>query len=153
MNKSITTSIRIQATRETIWQILLDFEQYPVWNTFIKSITGKVEEQSKLIVELEGMKFSPIVQVYDIGAELTWLGHLWIKGLFDGEHRFYLTDNGDGTTEFEQSEKFSGILVKFLEKKIDKEIKQGFNQMNLELKLRAERMQKEKNINAIESFV
>ena len=84
------------------------------------------------------MTFKPVVLTFKENTELKWLGHLWFKGLFDGEHKFKLIDNGNGTTKFEQSENFSGILVKLFTKSLDKDTKKGFEQMNKELKLRAE---------------
>lgn len=138
MTKKIVTSIRINTGRETVWQVLTDFEKYPQWNSFITSLTGEVTEGKQITVKLPGMTFNPIVRKYKKNTELRWLGHLWVKGLFDGEHRFFLTDNGDGTTTFEQSENFSGILVKLLAKRLDQQTKPGFEQMNREIKLRAE---------------
>jgi len=139
MAKQIKTSITINASREKVWKILTDFEKYPEWNSFVKSVSGDVKAGSRIKVKLPGMTFKPIVLTFNKDVEFKWLGHLWFKGLFDGEHRFYLTDNGDGTTNFEHSEKFSGILVKLFSKSLDKNTKAGFEQMNEELKLRAER--------------
>ncbi len=64
--------------------------------------------------------------------------HLIFPGLFDGEHKFELIDNGDGTTLFRQSEKFGGILVPFFNKMLDVNTVNGFNQMNQKLKELAE---------------
>lgn len=139
MTKQIKTSITINAGREKIWQILLDFENYPRWNSFIKSVSGDVKVGNRIKIKLQGMTFKPVVLTLNPNTELKWLGHLWFKGLFDGEHRFYLTDNGNGTTNFEQSEKFSGILVKLFSKRLDKDTKMGFEKMNKELKLQAEK--------------
>ena len=139
MAKQIKTSITINASKEKIWKILTDFENYPEWNSFIKSVTGEVKVGNQIKIKLQGMTFKPIVLTFNENAELKWLGHLWFKGLFDGEHKFKLTDNGNGTTNFEQNENFSGILVKLFAKSLDKDTKNGFEQMNRELKLRAEK--------------
>ena len=139
MVKQIKTSIVINASREKIWNILMDFERYHEWNSFIKSISGKVKKGNQIRVKLEGMTFKPVVLVLNENTELKWLGHLWFKGLFDGEHKFKLIDNGNGTTKFEQSENFNGILVKLFSRSLDKNTKTGFEQMNKELKLRAEK--------------
>ena len=139
MAKQINTSITIKASKEKIWKILTDFEKYPEWNSFIKSVTGEVKVGNQIQIKLQGMTFKPIVLTFKENTELKWLGHLWFKGLFDGEHKFKLTDNGNGTTNFEQSENFSGILVKLFAKSLDKDTKNGFEQMNQELKLRAEK--------------
>lgn len=138
MAKQIKTSITINASRERIWQILMGFDSYPEWNSFIKSVSGDVKVGNQIQLKLQGMTFKPVVLILNENTELKWLGHLWFKGLFDGEHKFYLTDNGNGTTNFEQSENFSGILVKLFSKNLDKDTKTGFEQMNNELKLRAE---------------
>ena len=139
MTKQLNTSITINASKEKIWKILIDFEKYPKWNPFIKSVTGNVQVGSRINIKLQGMSFKPTVLTFDKNTEFKWLGHLWIKGLFDGEHKFKLIDNGNGTTNFEQSENFSGILVKLFSKSLDKDTKNGFEQMNRELKLRAEK--------------
>ncbi len=139
MTKQIKTSITINASKEKIWEILTDFENYPEWNSFIKSVTGEVKVGNQIKIKLQGMTFKPIVLNFKENTELKWLGLLWFKGLFDGEHKFKLTDNGNGTTNFEQSENFSGILVKLFSKSLDKDTKNGFEQMNRELKLRAEK--------------
>ncbi len=139
MAKQIKTSITINASKEKVWKILTDFENYNQWNSFIKSVTGTLKVGKHIKVELQGMTFKPVVLTFNENSELKWLGHLWFKGLFDGEHKFKLTDNGNGTTNFEHSENFSGILVKLFSKKIDKDTKNGFEQMNKELKLRAEK--------------
>jgi hypothetical protein len=138
MAKQIKTSITINASKEKIWEILTDFEKYPEWNSFIKSVSGDVKVGNQIVIKLQGMTFKPVVLNFKENSELKWLGHLWFKGLFDGEHKFKLTDNGNGTTDFEQSENFSGILVKLFSKSLDKDTKNGFEQMNKELKLRAE---------------
>lgn len=139
MAKYVKTSITINASREKIWKVLTDFENYREWNSFIKSVTGEVKVGNQIEIKLQGMTFKPVVLIFNKNTELKWLGHLWFKGLFDGEHKFKLTDNGNGTTNFEQSENFSGILVKLFAKSLDKDTKNGFEQMNKELKVHVEK--------------
>jgi len=141
MQKEITTQVQIAATPEKVWAVFTDFNAYAEWNPFIKSITGDVKLGNSIKAELGGMTFKPKVLVYDQNKEFKWLGHLLFKGLFDGEHRFQLIDNGDGTTTFIQSEKFNGILVRLFAKKLDGETKDGFIAMNEALKKRVEGIQ------------
>ena len=138
MAKEITTSITITATAEFVWNTLVDVEHYPEWNPFIKQVSGTLKVGNRIKIQLQGMTFKPVVLTLEENTELRWLGHFWFRGLFDGEHKFYLKDNGDGTTSFEQSEKFSGVLVKLFSSQIEKDTKQGFEQMNEALKLRVE---------------
>ncbi len=116
MAKEIKTEIVIHATPEKIWKILTDFGNYPQWNPFIVSVTGEVENGNKIVVSIKppdrkGMIFKPTILTKINNKELSWQGRLLFKGLFDGKHKFELIDNGDGTTTFIQSEKFSGIFV------------------------------------------
>ena len=139
MAKKIYTSIDIKATPEVIWNILTNFKEYPNWNPFIKSITGTPKVGNQLVVKFEDMTFKPTVLTSKKNIELKWLGHLFFKGLFDGEHQFYLKHNSNGTTNFTQSEQFSGILTLIFSNKKLEQTKNGFQQMNNALKLLAEK--------------
>lgn len=141
MAKKIETQIIINAIPHKIWEILTDFNNYPHWNPFIKSIEGSLNIGNTLKVTIEpeegkGMTFKPKVQSLIENQELSWLGKLLFKGIFDGKHQFKLIDNGNGTTTFIQSEEFSGLLVAFIN--LDKTA-EGFNKMNQSLKERAEK--------------
>jgi hypothetical protein len=143
MAKEIKSQIIINASPEKVWAVLVDFKNYPNWNTFIKSISGEVKEGSKIKVYIEppegkGMTFKPKVLVFNANKEWRWIGHLLFPGLFDGEHIFELMDNGDGTTTFIQRENFRGVLVPFFKKMLEVNTKNGFELMNKELKKRVE---------------
>jgi len=137
----MTTSIQIAAAPEAIWQVLIDFKSYPEWNPFITSLEGKPELGAQLKAQIappesKGMTFTPIVLKAQPNQEFVWLGKLFIKGLMDGEHSFFINDNGDGTCTFEQSEKFSGVLVGLFKKKLFHSTQKGFELMNEALKER-----------------
>jgi hypothetical protein len=139
MVKKIKTEILINATSEKIWSILTNFDNYPNWNPFIKSINGEVKVGGKIKVRIEppqakGMIFTPIILTFVTYKELSWLGHLLFAGIFDGEHKFELINNANGTTTFIQSEKFTGILVSLFKKQLDNNTKKGFEEMNKKLK-------------------
>ncbi|MDN3669173.1 SRPBCC domain-containing protein [Echinicola jeungdonensis] len=138
----IYTQIHIEAKPKLVWAILMDFDNYPQWNPFIKSLTGKIQIGKTIKVNLSGMNFMPKIIALEKNKEFQWLGNLGFKGLFDGEHRFELLENPDGSTTFVHSEKFKGILVPILKKKLLKETKPGFEAMNLSLKNRVEGIKK-----------
>jgi len=144
MAKEIKTQIVINAPAEKVWAILTNFEAYPTWNPFIKSISGEAKVGNKIKAHIVppnalGMTFTPKVLTYDVNKKFTWLGHLMFTGLFDGEHSFELIQNADGTTTFIQSEKFKGILVPLFKKMLDTNTVEGFNLMNQKLKELAEK--------------
>lgn len=142
MAKEIKTEIVIQATPEKIWSILTDFENYPNWNPFINTIEGNATIGDKIKVSIhppggKKMTFRPIVITKIDKKELSWRGKLLVSGLFDGEHKFELIDNKDGTVTFIQSEKFKGLFVWMFN---PKKTEDGFNRMNEKLKELAEKV-------------
>ncbi|WP_209329708.1 SRPBCC domain-containing protein [Lunatimonas salinarum] len=80
------------------------------------------------------MIFKPKVLAFRQAQEFRWLGHMLIPGIFDGEHFFELLENVDGSTTFIHGELFKGILVGMMAKKLDTDIMQGFEEMNVALK-------------------
>lgn len=139
----IKTQIGINATPDKVWEVLTDFESYPKWNPFIKSITGEPKVGSQITVSIyppEGniMTFEPTVLAFEYNKEFRWIGKLWFKGVFDGEHKFELIDNGNGTTIFNQGETFKGILIGLFKKQLENNTRKGFELMNENLKKRAE---------------
>ena len=143
MSKEIKTEILIHTDPSKVWSVLTNFKSYPQWNPFIKSISGEVEVGKRITARIEppeasGMTFKPKVLVFDPNKEFSWLGHLGIPGLFDGEHKFELIDNHNGTTTFIQSEKFKGVLIPLFSKMLDVNTVAGFKLMNQKLKELAE---------------
>lgn len=139
----IKTDILINATSSKVWAILTNFDNYPNWNPFIKSITGQVAVGNKITARIEppdatAMTFTPKVLAFETNKEFRWLGHLLFAGLFDGEHKFELIDNQNGTTTFIQSENFKGILVPLFKKMLNTNTRNGFILMNQKLKELAE---------------
>jgi hypothetical protein len=139
----LITEINIKNSPAEVWAVLSDFELYGVWNPFVKQVKGKVEVGSKIEVlitppDANPMTFKPLVLNFDENKQFRWLGNLLFKGLFDGEHRFELIAQPDGTTRFIHAEKFSGILVPFLKKMLENNTKRGFEAMNEALKDRVE---------------
>ncbi|MGY5137094.1 hypothetical protein ACWGJW_32690 [Streptomyces nigrescens] len=82
------------------------------------------------------MTFRPRVLIADPGVELRWLGRFLLPGVFDGEHRFVLSQKG-GVTRVTQSEQFSGLLIPLLGKTIDATT-DNFRLLNEALKVRLE---------------
>ena len=141
--KAIHSVIEINASAEKVWRVLTDFAAYPKWNPFVRIVEGEVSVGARLQVYIEpssgnGMLFSPTILVHEPNRELRWLGHLWLPGIFDGEHSFVIEPLGDGRVRFIQRERFKGLLLPFLSKMLDRDTQRGFEEMNRALKLRVE---------------
>lgn len=140
MKHFITTQITIKAPVESVWNDFINFAAYPSWNPFIHSVNGELIPGKTIKAKIGNMSFSPRILEHQPQIRFSWQGKLGIRGIFDGKHQFELEDAGNGTTIFTQSEKFSGLLVPFLKKKLNSEIKNGFIAMNLALKQRCEEL-------------
>lgn len=139
MATSIHTTIDINATPNQVWEILTDFDKYSEWNPFVKKIEGDIAVGNRFKAEIGNMKFKPVVIAFEKGKVFEWLGHFLIPGVFfDGQHKFELISNQDGTTTLNHSEKFKGILVPLMKKKLMTETKVDFESLNEALKKRAE---------------
>ena len=141
----IRTEILINSTPDKVWEILTDFENYPNWNPFIKSIEGDMNVGKTIEVTIEpmgekAMVFSPKILTIIKNKELSWLGHLLIPGIFDGKHKFEIIYNDDNTITLVHSEVFRGLLVPFFTKKLNNGTKKGFIAMNKKIKELAEQI-------------
>ena len=85
------------------------------------------------------MTFKPRVTRVVPEREFRWLGRLLIPGLFDGEHVFEIKPLGENRSGLVQREKFRGLLVPLLWRSLNTSTRQGFNEMNAALKLKAEK--------------
>lgn len=134
---SIRTQIDIEAPIEQIFSTLLDFESYPDWNPYHKSVVGKPEVGAELEVTVQ----RPDGQIIEVPAvhiirlhentELTWGGG--IKGVFYGEHVFELQKLDGNKTRLKHNEDFEGIFIGFADLPADV-LTQGYEQMNEALK-------------------
>ncbi|MDJ1431787.1 SRPBCC domain-containing protein [Halostagnicola sp. A-GB9-2] len=134
----------IDAPPDAVWEVLLEFDTYPEWNPFVRSITGLPVEGERLEVTIQppasrSMTFTPDVIAVEPNRRLAWRGRLFVPFVFDGYHEFHLEPVGDDNrrTRFLQRETFRGALVPIL---LDEDkIMRGFEAMNRAIKERAER--------------
>jgi len=139
--RAISTTISVRAPPGIVRRIIADFPAYPEWNPFITRIQGALRTGEPLSVTLHppggpALTLTPrVIMVHDL--EIAWLGHLWIRGLFDGEHHFLIRPDDRMSCTFIQYEIFRGILVPFTGRLLE-QTRRGFEAMNLALKRRAE---------------
>jgi len=142
MKHCLRTEAHIEASPDAVWKILTDLERYPEWNPFVVSSRGTVAVGRTLTNRLRPTAgrtrtFTPTVTVVDPPRTFEWLGHLGVRGIFDGRHRFELTATPTGT-RLTQLEQFSGLLVRFMRRSLDRDTASSFDAMNNALKARAE---------------
>jgi hypothetical protein len=141
--KQLHSEVLIDASPSAVWRVLTDFSRYPEWNPFMVDAAGTARLGVRLSVALSppgGRRITLRPEVTEVAAErvLEWWGHLGVRGIFDGRHRFELHPSGSGT-RLVQSEVFTGALVPLLARSLDRGAAAGFTLMNTALKARAER--------------
>ncbi|XOV66504.1 MAG: SRPBCC family protein [Fluviicola sp.] len=139
MKHHIHTTINIQANVKTVWNTFTQFEEYPMWNSFIKSVKGEIMPGNKINIEIDGSKFTPKVLSFEKEKELIWVGKLSLPFIFEGKHAFQFHENSDGTTTLTHEEHFRGILVPFMKKYLRGKATDGFKHWNTTLKEKSER--------------
>jgi len=142
MNKSIKTEIDINSSPEEVWRILTDFKDYPKWNPFIISIEGELIPGTRLINTMRNgektFRFKPTVLRVVPYQYFDWEGHLFLNGIFDGHHYFEIEVLNEQQVKLNHGEYFSGILSRFILKKIANSTRENFIQMNMAIKQLAE---------------
>lgn len=140
--KEIRTEIVINASAERVWQILTQFNQYHTWNPFIIKSEGQAKVGTRLTNTMRNGKgtitFKPVITQMEQGKSFSWLGSLWMKGLFDGNHYFEIEVRSENQVNLKHGERFSGILSGILLKQIGEQTRNNFVLMNQALKAKAE---------------
>ncbi|MDW0341454.1 MAG: SRPBCC domain-containing protein [Nitrososphaeraceae archaeon] len=141
--KAIETHIIVDCTPEKIWGILTNFEEYELWNPFMTKVEGDAKLGAKIKVQIHTMRgkkriYHPTITRFEINKELRWKGKSFLPGIFDGERIFLIDKTADNKLAFFHKELFSGLGVKLVGNKLDENLSEGFEKMNLALKKRAE---------------
>ncbi|WP_410509064.1 SRPBCC domain-containing protein [Methanosarcina hadiensis] len=139
--KEICSEIIVNASAFRVWQVLTDFEAYQQWNPFIRKVDGVARHGSRISAQMHlgnhTMTFRPAVLTVKPDRELRWIGHLFIPGIFDGEHSFIIEPLNENQVLLVQREGFNGILVPLFTSVL-KDTEKSFNDMNRALKQRVE---------------
>lgn len=111
--KVFTATTTIDASPDTLWQILTDGPHYPEWDPNVDKIEGRIApgETIKVYSRLRpGKAFKVKVTAFVPGRKMIWSSGMPL-GLFRGERSFLLEKEDDGTTRFILREEFSGLLL------------------------------------------
>ena len=141
--KTIETQIKASSTPEKIWKILINFEEYESWNPFMIKVVGDAKLGSKIMVKIQTVRgkqrtYYPTITRLEINKELRWKGKSFLPGIFDGERIFIIEKSTDNKVSFIHKEIFTGLGVKLVGDKLDEDLRESFDKMNIALKTKAE---------------
>lgn len=145
-SREIFTEILIRAGEEDVWALITDFASYPKWNPLMLKVQGKAVEGERLQILIHlflatDMRAQPTVLCVQRNRRLSWKGGLAIPGLLDGEHILEVYPDSPGVLRLVQREIFTGLLAPLFLVWMGPEVKQGFENMNHQVKILAENLQ------------
>ncbi|RVT90273.1 SRPBCC family protein [Sphingomonas crocodyli] len=143
--RTVETSITIDAPAQTIWAILDELDAYAEWNKVIPRIAGLTTVGQTLSADIAftGMPpnpFSPTIMRVVGARELRWFTEVPGEHGYRAEHVFKLSPLGPTQTRLDHSESFEGPLTEMLWPMMDGLGRRDYEQMNLDLKERAEQL-------------
>jgi hypothetical protein len=137
--KIFEATTTINASPETIWNILADPSGYPEWDTSMDHIEGNLAlgETVKFFTKLSDQAFPVRVTAFEPGKKMVLTGGMPL-GLFKSERTHTLTPAKDGQTTFHTKEIFSGLLLPIFGKNLP-DLTENFEGFAAALKEQAEK--------------
>jgi hypothetical protein len=138
--RSFATAITIRARPEVVWALLTDATGYPIWNSTIEKIDGRIAPNEKVALHTKATPtraFPLKVTEFNPPQSMVWAGGMPLQ-LFTGTRRFTLTPTAEGEVRFAMSEAYSGLLAPLITRSIP-DLQPAFDQFAADLKRRAER--------------
>lgn len=137
--KIFEARITINASPDTIWNILTNASGYPDWDPAMDHIEGKLAlgETVKFFTKLSDQAFPVKVTAFEPGRKMVLTGGMPF-GLFKSERTHTLTPAKDGQTNFHTKEIFSGLLLPIFGKNLP-DLTENFEGFTAALKKRAEK--------------
>ena len=108
-------TITIDAPKEKIWEILVDFDSYPDWNPFMRMKgTPEVGRTVKLEAHVDGrvLKLGAKMRTVDENRALSWGGPDGGPAtlLINAEHYVRIQPLGNDKCRIEHGETFGGLI-------------------------------------------
>ena len=138
----VTTTIDIDASASAVWDILVDFSQYPAWNPLTVRVEGVpgVDEVVKLHVDLGGriMVRKHVVSRVDAPTALCWTIRTRRPWLMRGERCQRIEPRGDGRCRYINDERVDGLASYLVALTFKRVIRRALERTGEALKDRAE---------------
>jgi len=129
--------VEINAPIAETWKVLVDFESWEKWNSFIPMVEGDVKVGNTISIKvvspgMNEMIFKPTVFEFEQNKKIAWGGG-FLLFVYKGSHEFILEYIDANTTRFRQIEKYQGPIVLMMNKMIN-QTALGYIKMNEEFK-------------------
>lgn len=139
-SRSSEAATLINAPRGAVWNTLMEFQSYPRWNPYMRSVRGQAERGGTLEIQLDppgggDEEVSAKVYVYKPPRKLRWQSRLLVPGVRDLEYEVIVAPVGRNRTYVVQRARYEGLLAVFVD---PESTRGGLVSMARALKLRVE---------------
>lgn len=140
------TTFEVNASAETVWQVLINLDQYGDWNPQIPLASGTIEEQGKIALRLvlpgrPAMDLVATIEEVRPGRLLTWRGHVVAPWFFEGHRRFEIGPVGNSRVSVTHVEDIHGLLAPVFGVFMGAPVERSHHAFNDALRTRAESSQ------------
>jgi uncharacterized protein YndB with AHSA1/START domain len=128
----------IDASPETVWEVLTAVESWPAWNPDVKSVSveGDIAEGKSFRWKAGPGTITSTIQQIDAPRRIAWTGKTF--GI-DATH-VYRLEGGNGKTLVRTEESYEGLVARVLrgslQKTLDKALEQGLAHLKSEVERR-----------------
>ncbi len=114
--RDVEAAVEIEASRDVVWEALVDFDAYPEWNPFTRRVSTELVVGGPVVlgVDMPGRSYSERtewVNLVEPGRTICWGMHMGHPALLTANRWQELHDLGGGRTRYYTVDRFSGWLV------------------------------------------
>ena len=119
---------------------MTDVNRYPEWNPSIAKVWGTLREKGLIYIHHAHLNLIIPVRIehFHPRSQLAWRGLAAFSTLVQGEHYYRLADLGNGQTELQHGENFSGWISQLLPRTFFSNLRSNYVYHNQKLKTIAE---------------
>ncbi|OUS24637.1 hypothetical protein A9Q99_24015 [Gammaproteobacteria bacterium 45_16_T64] len=150
--------IEINAPKEAVWEILVDIDNYGAWNPFTYKVDGKLQVKQPIDLHVHMKKRGDRVQtetveIIDAPNTLAWGMTFGLAPIMSALRKQELQSVSANRCTYSTSDAFSGLLSPLVYILFYDDVRDGFNQVALALKRRAEFLWNQQEITTLKDSV
>ena len=141
--KTVKSEIYINATKQTVWNVITNTNDYEKWNSVLKLVDGYIGERQKLkynFTQEEGKKYDVSVIVKKINQNSILNQSGGTKGIITYDH-FYLLTEKNKQTKLIIKEDYRGLMVLFWS---PNKVQKAYDRLVLDIKKQSEHIENNK---------
>lgn len=141
--KVIKAEIQISASKEKVWEILMDLPNWSNWNPMVNKMEGNLEIGSELSITMsdtkgnDEKKYKAKITTLEDKKRFSFIATMMAKFIFSADRIIEIKDATEGTL-LVQKEIYTGIMASMFWGKLSTQAKAILDSMNEALKKKAE---------------